>query len=107
VVAGHVEDHRHIVAVVAQPLAQDPAARDLEDGHLHVRVLEHGGGGLRPAHVPAPDEPPVDDDAIGAGHADLSTHALEDVGDHPGGGRLPVAAGDCDDGDAGRRSGRE
>ena len=44
VVAGDVEDDGHVIAVVAQPGAQNAAAGHLEDGHLHVRVLEHGRG---------------------------------------------------------------
>ena len=107
VVAGHVEHHRHVVAVVAEPFAQDPAARHLEDGQVDVRVLEHGRGGLGAAHVAPADQPAVDEDAIGAGHADLAAHAAHDVGDHPGGGGLAVAAGDRHDRDARRRPGRE
>ena len=34
VVGGDVGDHGHVVAVVAEPLAQDAAARDLEDGGI-------------------------------------------------------------------------
>jgi hypothetical protein len=40
VVAGHVRHHRDVVAVVAQALPQDPAARHLEDGGIHLGVLE-------------------------------------------------------------------
>ena len=42
--ARDVGDHRDVVAVVAQALAQDPAAGDLEHRGVHGRVLEHGLG---------------------------------------------------------------
>ena len=69
VVAGDVGHDGHVVAVVAEALAQDPAARDLEDGRVHGRVLEDHQGRLRPGHVALLDEPAVDDDAVGRGHA--------------------------------------
>ena len=47
VVAGHVEHDRHVVALVAQALAQDAAARHLEHGEVDRRVLEDHGGRLR------------------------------------------------------------
>ena len=107
VVAGHVEDHRDVVAVVAEALAQDSAARHLEDREVDERVLEHGGGGARPGGIGLPDQAAVDVDAVGGGQADLAAHALHDVGDHPGGGRLAVGAGDGHDRDAGVGAGRE
>ena len=69
VVAGDVGHHRDVVAVVAEALAQDPAARDLEDGGVDGRVLEHHLGRLRARHVALLDQPAVDDDAVGRGHA--------------------------------------
>ena len=50
-VAGDVGDHRDVVAVVAQALADDAAAGHLEDGHVDGRVLEDHLGRLRPRHV--------------------------------------------------------
>ena len=47
VVAGDVGHDRHVVAVVAETLAQDPAAGDLEDGGVDGRVLEDHLGRLR------------------------------------------------------------
>ena len=47
VVAGDVGHDRDVVAVVAEALAQDPAARDLEHGGVDGRVLEHHLGRLR------------------------------------------------------------
>ena len=99
VVAGDVGHDGHVVAVVAEPLAQDPAARDLEHGRVDSRVLEDHLGRLRPGHVALLDEPAVDDDAVGRGHPDPPAHQLQDVGDHPDGRRLPVRAGHGDDRD--------
>ena len=79
VVAGDVGDHRHVVAVVAEALAQDPAAGDLEDRRVDLRVLEHGLGRLRPGHVALPGQPAVDHDAVRRGHPDPPAHQLEDV----------------------------
>ena len=107
VVAGHVGHDRHVVAVVAQALAQDAAARDLEHGGVDGRVLEHHLGRLRPGHVALLDQPAVDDDAVGRGHPDPPAHQLEDVGDHPDRRRLAVRAGHGDDRDARRRPCRE
>ena len=107
VVGGHVGDHGHVVAVVAEALAQDAAARHLEHGRVHQRVLEHHLGRLRPAHVALLDQPPVDDDAVRGGHAHPPAHQLEDVGDHPDGRRLAVGAGHGDDRDARVRAARE
>ena len=80
VVAGHVGHDGDVVAVVAEALAQDPAARDLEDGGVDGRVLEDHQGRLRPRHVALLDQPAVDDDAVGRGHPDPPAHQLEDVG---------------------------
>ena len=106
-VGGDVGDDGDVVAVVAQALAQDAAARDLEHRGVHGRVLEDHLRRLRARHVAALDQPPVDDDAVRRGHADAPAHQLEDVRDHPDGGRLAVGAGHRDDRDAGRRAGRE
>ena len=51
VVAGHVDHDGDVVAVVAEALAQDAAAGDLEHGEVDGRVLEHHRGGLRPRRV--------------------------------------------------------
>ena len=107
VVAGDVEHDRHVVPLVAEALAQDPATRHLEHGEVHRRVLEHHGGGLRPGRIGLAHDPAVDVDPVGAGQADLAAHPLHDVRDHPGGRRLPVAAGDGHDRDARIRAGRE
>ncbi len=106
-VAGHVEHDRHVVALVAEPLAQDPAARHLEDRGVDARVLQHhrrraGAGGIGLS-----DEAAVHEDAVGARHADATPHPLEDVGDHPRRRRLAVAAGDGDDRNARRGARRE
>ena len=100
VVAGHVEHHRYVVALVAEALAQDPAPRDLEDGGVDHRVLKDRGSGARPAHVPAADDAPIHEDPIRRGQPHLAPHPLEDVGDHARGRRLAVAAGDRHDRDA-------
>ena len=47
VVAGDVGHDGDVVAVVAEALAQDPAARDLEDRGVDGRVLEDHLGRLR------------------------------------------------------------
>ena len=107
VVAGDVRDDRHVVAVVAQALAQDAAPGDLEHRRVHGRVLEHHLGRLRAAHVALLDQPPVDDDAVRRGHPDPPAHELEDVGDHPDRRRLAVRAGHREDRDPGGRAGRE
>ncbi len=39
-VARHVRDHCHIVPVVTEPLPEDAAAGDLEDGRVDDRVLK-------------------------------------------------------------------
>jgi len=98
-VASDVGHDGHVVAVVAEPLAQDPAARDLEDRGIDGRVLEDHQRRLRPRHVALLDEPAIDHDAVGRGHPDAPTHQLQDVRDHPDGRRLPVRAGDRDDRD--------
>ena len=41
VVGLHVEDDGDVVALVAEALAQDAAAGDLEDGEVDARVLQH------------------------------------------------------------------
>ena len=41
VVGLHVEDDGDVVALVAESLAQDAAAGDLEDGEVDARVLQH------------------------------------------------------------------
>ena len=107
VIVGHVGHHGHVVAVVAQALAQDAAARDLEDGRVHRRVLQHHLGRPRARHVALLDHAAVDDDAVGRGHADPPAHQLQDVADHAHGGRLAVGAGHGHDRDARRVAGRE
>ncbi len=84
VVGLHVEHDGDVVALVAEALAQDAAAGDLEDGEVDARVLQHHPGAARARGVGADQQPLVDDHAVGGGHADLAAHALEDVGDHPG-----------------------
>ena len=100
VVTGHVGHHGHVVAVVAQALAQDAAAGDLEHGSVDRRVLEHHLRRARPGHVALADQPAVDDDAVGRGHAHPPAGQLQDVGDHAHGRRLAVGAGDGEDRDA-------
>ena len=107
VVGLHVEHDGHVVALVAEALAQDAAARHLEDREVHARVLQHHPGAARTGGVGADQQALVDDDAVGRGHADLAAHALEDVADHPAGGGLAVGAGDGDDRDPARCAGRE
>ena len=106
-VAGDVRHDRDVVAVVAQALTQDPAPGDLEDGGVDGRVLENHLGRLRARHVALLNQPAVDHDAVGRGHPDPFALQLEDVGDHPDGGRLPVRAGDGDDRDPRWAAGRE
>src|ERR1700681_4397045 len=103
VVAGDVQHNRDVVRTVAEPLAQDPAASDLEDGEVDAGILQHHACGTRPAGVGLLDQPAVDIDAVGGRHPDLVSQASNDVGDHPGRRRLPVRAGDGHDGDTGRR----
>ena len=107
VVGGHVGDDGDVVAVVPQTLTEYAAARHLHDGEVDAGVHEHHPGRLRAGCVRLDDQPLVDDDAVGGGHADLATQALEDVGDHPRGGRLAVGASDGDDRHAGGGSRRE
>ena len=83
VVGLHVEDDGDVVALVAEALAQDAAAGDLEDREVDPRVLQHHPGRAGAGGVGADQQPLVDHDAVGRGHADLAAHALEDVGDHP------------------------
>ena len=101
VVAGDVQHDGHVVALVAEPLAQDAAAGHLEHGEVDAsgsaaRSMRERG----PAHVAAPDDAAVDEDPVGRGHADLVAQALHDVGDHAGRGGLAVRAGDRHDRDA-------
>ena len=105
VVGRHVGDHGDVVAVVAQPLAQDAAARHLHDGEVDPRVLQDHPGRLGPGGVGFHDKTFVDDDAIRRRHADLAADALHDVRDHPRGRRLAVRAGDGDDRHSARRTG--
>ncbi len=107
VVAGDVGHDRDVIAVVAEALAQDAATGNLEDRRVHGRVLEDHLGRLRAAHVALPDQPPVDHDAVGRSHANPPAHQLQDVGHHAHRRRLAVGAGDRDDRDPGRRTGRE
>ena len=102
-----VQHHGDVVALVAQTLAQDAAAGDLEHGEVDPRVLQHHPGGLRSGRVGADDQPLVDHHAVGRGHPDLAADALEDVGDHPRGRGLAVRAGDRDDRDPAGRARRE
>ena len=107
VVAGHVGHDGDVVAVVAEALAQDAAARDLEHRRVDRRVLEHHLRRARARHVALPDQPAVDDDAVGRGHAHAAAHQLQDVADHAHGRRLAVGAGHADDRDARVRARRE
>ena len=97
VVGRDVRDHRDVVAVVAQPLAQDAAAGHLHDREVDAGVLQHHPRRARAGRVGLHDQPLVDDDAVGRGHADLAPDALHDVRDHPRRRRLAVGAGDGDD----------
>ena len=47
VVGGHVEDDGDVVALVAEPLAEDAAAGHLEHGEVDPRVLQDHACGLR------------------------------------------------------------
>jgi hypothetical protein len=87
----------HVVAVIAQALAQDAAPGDLHHREVDARVLQHHPRGPGARRVGLDDEALVDDDAVGRGHANLAPDSLEDVGDHPGGRRLAVRPGDGDD----------
>ena len=58
VVGLHVEDDGDVVALVAEALAQDAAAGDLEDREVDARVLQHHprrarAGGVGPDHAAA------------------------------------------------------
>ena len=103
VVGLDVEDDGDVVALVAQALAQDAAAGDLEDREVDARVLQHHPGAARAGRVGPDQQPLVDDHAVGRGHPDLAAHPLEDVADHPRGRGLPVGAGDGHDRDPRRR----
>ena len=107
VVGGDVQDDGDVVALVAQALAQQATAGDLEDGEVDTRVLQHHPGALGARRVSPDDQALVDDDAVGRGHPDLAAQAFEDVRHHPRRRRLAVGAGDRDDRDAGRGTGRE
>ncbi len=106
-VARHVQHDPHVVPPVAESLAEDAPARDLEDGHVDPRVLQDHLCRLRPRGVDALDEALVDVDPIRRGHPDLAAQPSEDVGDHPGRGGLPVRAGHGDDRDPRRGALRE
>ena len=95
-----VGDHGDVAAVEGQALAEDAAAGRFQHGRVDGRVHEHGGGAARPAAIAAVDPPAVNENAVGAGHAHPQSHALEQVGDEAGGGRLAVHSGDGADGDA-------
>ena len=107
VVGLDVEHDGDVVALVAEALAQDAAAGDLEDREVDPRVLQHHPRRARPGRVGPDQQPLVDHHAVGRRHADLAAHALEDVADHPRGRGLPVGAGDGDDRDPRRRARRE
>src|SRR5262249_347472 len=81
-----VGDHGHVTAVEPQPFAEDAAPGGLQDGRLHPRVLQDGGGTLGPTAIPGLDAPAVDVDAFGAGHADRAQVPADNVGDQAGGG---------------------
>ena len=98
-VGGDVEDDADVVALVAEAFAQQAAAGDLEDGEVDARVLQHHARALGAAGVPADDEPLVDDDAVGRGHAHLAPESFEDVGNHARGRCLAVGPGDRNDRD--------
>jgi hypothetical protein len=102
VIAGDVRHDGDVVAVVAEALAEDATAGDLEDRGVDLGVLEDHLGRLRARHVALLREPAVDDDAVGGGQPDAAAHQLQDMGDHPDGRRLPVRAGHGDDRDPGR-----
>ena len=72
VVGRDVGDHGDVVAVVAEALAQDAAAGHLHHREVDARVLQDHPGRARPGRVGLDDEPLVDDDAVGRGHADLA-----------------------------------
>ena len=85
-----VGDHGHVAAVESEAFAEDSAAGGFKHGGIDRRVQQHGGGALRPAAIAPVDPPAVDEDAVGAGHADPQAHPLEDVGDEAGGGGFAV-----------------
>src|SRR3712207_8781199 len=68
-----VEHHAHVAPVVAEPPAEDAAARRLEHGHVHGRVREDDVGRPRPGHVALDDEP-VDRKStrLNSSHANIS-----------------------------------
>ena len=76
-----VRHHSDVAAVESEPFAEDSAAGGLENGGVNRRIEQNGPGALRPAAIAAVDPPAVDEDAVGAGHADAQAHPLEDVGD--------------------------
>ena len=97
VVAGHVEDDRHVVALVAEAFAEDAAARHLEDRAVDAWVLQHQLRRARPAGVDLLDQAVVDVDAVRRGHANVVAHAAQDMVDHADGRGLAIGAGDGHD----------
>ena len=99
VVRADVRQDGRLVRLVADALQDDAAARRLQDGHLHGRVLEDAARAGRPGQVAGLDQLAVEEHAVGRGRADMPAAPLEDVRDHPGGGALAVGAADADHGD--------
>jgi hypothetical protein len=64
VIAGDVQDDRHVVASVAEALTKDAAARHLEHREVHARVLQDHLRRFRSAGVGAQHQALVDVDAV-------------------------------------------
>ena len=71
VVGLDVEHRAHVAVPDAHARAQQPAARDLEHRHVHVRIAQHHPGGDRAGHVARHGALAVDVDAVGGGEADV------------------------------------
>ena len=102
-----VEDSAHVAALVAHAAAQQPAARRLQDGHIHRGVAQDHARRERPGHVAADRLVAVDVDAVGGGQAGVMPGKLEQMRQHACRGGLAVGAGDGGHRDAALRPRRE
>ncbi len=96
-----------VAAIEAKPGADDAAPCTLQDGVVDDRVFENHLGALWPSHVTRFDLDAIDIDTVGGRHTHRFAIRLHDGCNHARGGRLAVRARDGDNGDPGRRAGRE
>ncbi len=99
-VGSDIGDDGDVVVGDAQALEEHPASRRLDNAELDTRASEDsacpGGSGV----VALLNKGPVVQDPVGRAPRGMPPGHHADVGQHPGGRRLAVGAGDGDHGDA-------